>query len=55
MATDVRLISRSAKLMAGYTRIGGSPDAGLTITLPQAMGYEQAMRFMMENLSVANC
>jgi 2-(1,2-epoxy-1,2-dihydrophenyl)acetyl-CoA isomerase len=35
--------------MAGYTRIGGSPDAGLTITLPQAMGYEQAMRFMMEN------
>ncbi|MFZ0676791.1 enoyl-CoA hydratase/isomerase family protein [Candidatus Binatus sp.] len=49
MATDVRLISRSARLMAGYTRIGGSPDAGLTITLPQAMGYEQAMRFMMEN------
>ena len=41
MATDVRL--------AGYTRIGGSPDAGLTITLPQAMGYERAMRFMMEN------
>lgn len=49
MATDVRLVSKSAKLMAGYTRIGGSPDAGLTITLPQAMGYERAMRFMMEN------
>ena len=49
MATDVRLISRSARLMAGYTRIGGSPDAGLTITLPQAMGFERAMRFMMEN------
>jgi 2-(1,2-epoxy-1,2-dihydrophenyl)acetyl-CoA isomerase len=52
MATDVRLIARSARLMAGYTRIGGSPDAGLTITLPQAMGYEQAMRFMMENRTV---
>jgi 2-(1,2-epoxy-1,2-dihydrophenyl)acetyl-CoA isomerase len=52
MATDVRLVSRGAKLMAGYTRIGGSPDAGLTITLPQAMGYEQAMRFMMENRTV---
>jgi 2-(1,2-epoxy-1,2-dihydrophenyl)acetyl-CoA isomerase len=52
MATDVRLISRSARLMAGYTRIGGSPDAGLTITLPQTMGYEQAMRFMMENRTV---
>jgi len=45
----VRLVAKSARLMAGYTRIGGSPDAGLTITLPQAMGYERAMRFMMEN------
>lgn len=52
MATDVRLIGRSARLMAGYTRIGGSPDAGLTITLPQVMGYERAMRFMMENRTV---
>src|SRR6202012_2192316 len=49
MACDVRLIAASARLMAGYTRIGGSPDAGLTITLPQMMGYERAMRFMMEN------
>lgn len=49
MSTDVRIVARSARLMAGYTRIGGSPDAGLTITLPQAMGYEKAMRFMMEN------
>ncbi len=49
MATDIRLVARSARLMAGYTRIGGSPDAGLTITLPQAMGYERAIRFMMEN------
>ena len=52
MATDVRLIAHSARLMAGYTRIGGSPDAGLTITLPQVMGYERAMRFMMENRTV---
>jgi 2-(1,2-epoxy-1,2-dihydrophenyl)acetyl-CoA isomerase len=52
MAADVRLIARSARLMAGYTRIGGSPDAGLTVTLPQAMGYERAMRFMMENRTV---
>jgi 2-(1,2-epoxy-1,2-dihydrophenyl)acetyl-CoA isomerase len=52
MATDVRIVAHSARLMAGYTRIGGSPDAGLTITLPQAMGYERAMRFMMENRTV---
>ena len=49
MATDARIVARNARLMAGYTRIGGSPDAGLTITLPQAMGYERALRFMMEN------
>ena len=52
MAADVRIVARSARLMAGYTRIGASPDAGLTITLPQMMGYEQAMRFMLENRTV---
>ena len=52
MAADVRIVSKSARLMAGYTRIGASPDAGLTITLPQLMGYEAAMRFMMENQTV---
>jgi 2-(1,2-epoxy-1,2-dihydrophenyl)acetyl-CoA isomerase len=49
MACDVRIVAKSARLMAGYTRIGGSPDAGLTVTLPQLMGYERALRFMMEN------
>jgi 2-(1,2-epoxy-1,2-dihydrophenyl)acetyl-CoA isomerase len=49
MAADARILARGARLMAGYTRIGASPDAGLSITLPQAMGYEKAMRFMMEN------
>lgn len=52
MAADIRIVTRSARLMAGYTRIGGSPDAGLTMTLPQAMGYERAMRFMAENRNV---
>ncbi len=52
MAADARIVGRSARLMAGYTRIGGSPDAGLTITLPQVMGYEKAIRFMMENRTV---
>lgn len=52
MACDIKLMSDAARLMAGYTRIGGSPDGGLTWTLPQAMGYEPAMRFMLENRSV---
>jgi 2-(1,2-epoxy-1,2-dihydrophenyl)acetyl-CoA isomerase len=52
MAADIRIVARSARLMAGYPRIGGSPDGGLTFSLPQAIGYEQAMRFMLENRSV---
>lgn len=52
MAADIRIVARGARLMAGYTRIGGSPDGGLSWTLPQAIGYEQAMRFMLENRTV---
>ena len=52
MACDVRLMSRSARLIAGYPRMGGSPDGGLTWTLPQAIGYEPAMRFLLENKTV---
>ncbi|HUP84414.1 MAG TPA: enoyl-CoA hydratase/isomerase family protein [Acidimicrobiales bacterium] len=52
MSCDVRLMARRARLIAGYPRIGGSPDGGLTWTLPQAVGYEQAMRFLLENRTV---
>ena len=52
MSCDIRLIARSARLIAGYPRIGGSPDGGLTWTLSQAIGYEQTMRFLLENRTV---
>ena len=52
MATDVRLGARRLRFIAGYPRIGASPDGGLTWTLPQAIGYEQAMRFLLENRTV---
>ena len=52
MACDIRLGAQSLRLIAGYPRIGGSPDGGLTWTLPQAIGYEQAMRFLLENRTV---
>ncbi len=52
MAADVRIAAESARLIAGYPRIGGSPDGGLSWTLPQAIGYEQAMRFLLENRTV---
>ncbi|MCP4006886.1 MAG: hypothetical protein GY725_22125 [bacterium] len=48
MATDVRIANRRARFLAGYARAGTSPDGGLTFTLPQAMGYEGALRFLVE-------
>ncbi len=52
MASDMRLMAESAILIAGYPRIGASPDGGLTLTLQQALGYEGAMRFLLENRTV---
>ncbi len=52
LAADMRLIQSSARLMAGYPRIGASPDGGMTFTLSQALGYEGAMRFLIENKTV---
>ena len=52
MAADIRIAAESIRLIAGYPRIGGSPDGGLSWTLPQAIGYEQAMRFLLENRTV---
>ncbi len=52
MACDIRLASESAWLFPGYSRIGGSPDGGLSWTLPLAAGYERAMRFLLENRRV---
>jgi 2-(1,2-epoxy-1,2-dihydrophenyl)acetyl-CoA isomerase len=52
MACDMRIGAQRMRLIAGYPRIGASPDGGLTWTLPQAIGYEQAMRFLLENRTV---
>ncbi len=38
MAADIRIAAQSVRLIAGYPRIGGSPDAGLSWTLSQAIG-----------------
>ena len=52
MAADIRIGAQRMRLIAGYPRIGASPDGGLTWTLPQAIGYERAMRFLLENRTV---
>lgn len=52
LAADIRIAAESARFIAGYPRIGASPDGGMTFTLPQLIGYEQAMRFLLENRTI---
>ncbi|MFP6808084.1 MAG: enoyl-CoA hydratase/isomerase family protein [Pseudomonadales bacterium] len=49
MCCDIRMASSEARFHPGYARVGTSPDCGLTWTLPQALGHEGAMRFLLEN------
>jgi 2-(1,2-epoxy-1,2-dihydrophenyl)acetyl-CoA isomerase len=53
MNADIRIAGPSARFHPGYTRIGINPDLGLTWTLPRAIGYERAMRFLLELRMVA--
>jgi 2-(1,2-epoxy-1,2-dihydrophenyl)acetyl-CoA isomerase len=48
MAADLRLAAPSARFHPGYARVGTSPDGGGTWTVTQALGYEGAMRFFLE-------
>ena len=48
MCCDMRIASSKASFHPGYARAGTSPDCGLTWTLPQAVGHEQAMRFLLQ-------
>ena len=43
----MRMASTRARFHPGYARVGTSPDAGLSWTLPAALGREQAMRFFL--------
>lgn len=48
MACDLRIMAASATLMSGYARVGGAPDGGLSLTLLEAVGYERALRLLLE-------
>ena len=47
MCADMRIASSAAHFHPGYARAGTSPDGGLSWTLPQAIGHERAMRFLL--------
>ncbi|MCR9277629.1 MAG: enoyl-CoA hydratase-related protein [Pseudomonadaceae bacterium] len=48
MCADMRIAKRSARLHPGYIRAATSPDGGLSLTLPQLIGHEKAMRFLLD-------
>jgi 2-(1,2-epoxy-1,2-dihydrophenyl)acetyl-CoA isomerase len=48
MAADFRLAAPTARFHPGYARVATSPDGGITWTLTEAVGYERAMRFFLE-------
>lgn len=48
LCADMRIASAKARFHPGYARAGTSPDCGLSWTLPQAIGHERAMRFLLE-------
>ena len=53
MNADIRIAAPSARFHPGYARVGTSPDGGLTWTLTRAVGYERAMRFLLEQRMVS--
>jgi 2-(1,2-epoxy-1,2-dihydrophenyl)acetyl-CoA isomerase len=48
LSADMRVASSKARFHPGYARAGSSPDCGLSWTLPEAIGRERAMRFLLE-------
>ena len=53
MNADIRIAAPSARFHPGYARVATSPDGGLTWTLVRAVGYERAMRFLLEQRMVS--
>jgi 2-(1,2-epoxy-1,2-dihydrophenyl)acetyl-CoA isomerase len=48
-ASDFVLAAASAKFMAGATRVAMVPDAGVSVTLTQLVGFRRAMEILMLN------
>ncbi len=48
LCADMRIASSAARFHPGYSRLATSPDVGLSWTLPQAIGRERALRFLLE-------
>jgi 2-(1,2-epoxy-1,2-dihydrophenyl)acetyl-CoA isomerase len=51
-ASDVVLAGASARFMLGATRVGMAPDAGLSVTLAQLVGFRRAMEIALTNPAI---
>jgi 2-(1,2-epoxy-1,2-dihydrophenyl)acetyl-CoA isomerase len=49
LATDVRILGRSASFTTGYLAVGSSPDAGASFHLSRALGTSQAVSSFLLN------
>lgn len=48
-ASDFVVAARSSKYLAGATRVGMAPDAGVSVSLPRLIGFRRAMDLVMTN------
>lgn len=48
-ASDLVLAAESARFLAGATRVAMVPDAGVSVTLTQLVGFRRAMEILMLN------
>jgi 2-(1,2-epoxy-1,2-dihydrophenyl)acetyl-CoA isomerase len=48
-ASDLVIAADSAKFLAGATRVGMAPDAGLSVTLPRLVGARKAAEILLFN------
>jgi 2-(1,2-epoxy-1,2-dihydrophenyl)acetyl-CoA isomerase len=51
-ASDLVIAAQSAKFLAGATRVGMAPDAGLSVTLPRLVGVRKAAELLLMNTPV---
>ena len=48
-ASDFVIAGRSAKFMSGAVRVGMAPDAGVSVTLTQLVGFRKATEILLTN------
>src|ERR1700689_4850786 len=48
-ASDIVIAGESAKFLAGATRVGMAPDAGVSVTLPLLVGLRKALEIILTN------